>query len=154
MTRKAERQGPDATIDDGSTIRLAPLTCVGPDDSTSLLGEGDVQTPLVLVRCHCGAPVAVLWSNTREVRTGLPSFLYLQAQITEDHAARPVRMRLVETIVGPEGPETFVAVCPAHGPHAVKGAVLVREAREAQARIANGRSRMGKYMLPPARRAP
>ena len=147
MARKADRLGPTATVDDGLTIRLGPLTSGASfGDAPPLIAEPDVQTSLVDVRCYCGATVAVLWSNDRRVRTGLTSFLFLQSQIIDDPDARPVRTRIVEDLVHPG--DTFVTVCQAHGPQIVRGAVLVNLARETQERISKGRERMGKYVLP------
>ena len=163
MTRKADRLGAHETISDGATVRLAPLTCVGPDDTTSLLGEGDVQMSLVLVRCYCGAPVAVLWSNDRRARTGEPAFLFLEAQIIEDQATRPVKTRSVEDVVKPG--KSFPADCPAHGRQIIDGASLIKHGRAMQARIvrggeqmaarmARGEERSGKYILPRVSRPP
>jgi len=124
---------------------------------------GDVQMSLVRISCHCGAPVAVLWSNDRRARTGEPAFLFLQAQIIEDQATRPVRTRIVEDVVKPG--KSFPADCPAHGRHIIDGASLIEHGRAMQARIARGGEQMaariargeersGKYILPRVSRPP
>jgi hypothetical protein len=163
MSNKVKRLGRHQTISDDATVRLAPLTCVGADDANSLLGEGDVQWSLVRISCHCGAPVAVLWSNDRRARTGKPAFLFLQAQIIEEQATRPVKTRIVEDVVEPG--KSFPADCPAHGRHIIDGASLIEHGRAMQARIARGGEQMaariargeersGKYILPRVSRPP
>jgi len=150
---KVERLEAHDTVIDGWVPHFAPLTVgVSYDGAPPLIAEPDVLTSLVQIRCYCGAPVAVLWSNDRRARTGKPAVLFLQSQIIEDPAARPVKTRIVEDLVQPDA--TFVADCPAHGRQTIDGASLIKHGRAMQARIARGTEQMGKYVLPRVSRAP
>jgi len=124
--------------------RLIPGVAI--NGAEPLVDEGDEQTSLVQVRCHCGSVIAVVWNSDRRARTGLPDFLFLHAQVLEDTSARPVVSRAVENLLTPTA--TLEADCPAHGRHPLGGAALINAAREAAARTAKGHEGMVKFVLP------
>lgn len=147
MSNKVNRQGPQTVWGraggepESSALhdrRLNPNARVG--GAVPLRAAGDGSRSVLRVLCHCDSVIGVLWSVNRRTRTGLPSFLFLHAQVIEG-STKPPRMRVVQNVVT-AGVE-LVSDCPVHGRQVIDSAMLAKRGTEADERIAKGATRTG-----------
>lgn len=134
-----------------SDPRLFPGVSI--NGAPPLRASGDYQTNLVQIRCQCGAHIGQVFEQDPTSR-GLPRFLFVESQVIGSIAGEP-DARPIARLLGDDG--FTVADCPAHGRALIALGDLQAAGRSVTAKLANGRKRVGRFIVKcstPAAQAP